>query len=596
MLQHQSFYLRSMKIAAGSAIAAGFLLMATSAYAATPSLSLSSVSGNSVQVSVNGDANSNVMFYYNVASASGMQVTTLGATNASGYFTETISASTYGIISGDNTYVIVNGQQSPMQAWPSPTGTPTLGQSSVTLGLGQSVTVYETGSSAPVYSSNNTNPSIASVQTNGTQVTVVGNQTGSTVATICYTGTSSNCTSLPIIVQTASVISFNQNNLTLAVGQGSSVTVSGGSGNYSITSNSNPSDVSAILSGNTITLSGLVIGSANVTVCDTSGNCGTLYITTSGTSSSGSLYFSTTNPTITVGQVTTVTISGGSGFYVTGNSNSSVASQSINGSTLTISGLTAGSTTFTVCSAANGCGTLYVTVSGTSSSGGNVIFGVTNPTVTIGQNMGVSLSGASTYYISATANSNILQGSVSGGTLTIYGESVGSGSLTVCATGGSCNTFYATVVAAGQTASTVSTAEGASQSALLTAIQSVQSQLASLVTQIQSMATALTQAAASVAANSGTTATTGIATNTGTTASTSSGTYNFTEFLSIGSADAQVEQLQQYLTAKNFFTGTITGYYGTVTESAVAAYQKAHGIDPAGYVGPSTRAAMNAGE
>jgi hypothetical protein len=350
------------------------------------------------------------------------------------------------------------------------------------------------------------------------------------------------------------------------------------------------------LSGNTITLSGLVIGSANVTVCDTSGNCGTLYITTSGTSSSGSLYFSTTNPTITVGQVTTVTISGGSGFYVTGNSNSSVASQSINGSTLTISGLTAGSTTFTVCSAANGCGTLYVTVSGTSSSGGNVIFGVTNPTVTIGQNMGVSLSGASTYYISATANSNILQGSVSGGTLTIYGESVGSGSLTVCATGGSCNTFYATVVAAGQTASTVSTAEGASQSALLTAIQSVQSQLASLVTQIQSMATALTQAAANVAANSGTTATTGIATNMGTTASTSSGTYNFTEFLSIGSADAQVEQLQQYLTAKNFFTGTITGYYGTVTESAVAAYQKAHGIDPAGYVGPSTRAAMNAGE
>ena len=72
--------------------------------------------------------------------------------------------------------------------------------------------------------------------------------------------------------------------------------------------------------------------------------------------------------------------------------------------------------------------------------------------------------------------------------------------------------------------------------------------------------------------------------------------YNFTEFLSVGSQDAQVTALQKRLAADGFYSGPITGYFGTLTEVAVGKFQAAHGIAVKGYVGPSTRTALNAGK
>lgn len=562
-------------------MAVGLMALAASAYAMTPTFSISSTSGSSVEVTVSGDANSNVMLYYNVASASGMQTETLGSTNSSGYFSTTVSVS--GAIPGDNAYVIVDGQQSAMQSWPVPAGAPSLNQTSVTIGLGQSVSVYSQGSSAAVYAASNSNPSAAGVAVNGTQITITGDQTGSTNVSICYAGTASDCANLYIDVQAGSVLTFSQSSPTVAVGQGISVTLSGGNGNYSITGNSNPSYVSAVLSGDTITINGEELGSANITACDSSGNCGTLYVTVSSSASSGSLYFSNESPSIAVGQVTTVTLSNGSDYYVTGNSNTSVVSQSISGNVLTLSGLESGVSTITVCSESNGCGTLAVTVGATNTN--EVTFGVTNPTVTQGQSETVSLSGGSGYYVSSNSNSNIVSPGVNGTNLTLYGSNVGSASLVVCASGGSCNTLYVTVVAPQTT--TTGSSESASEESLLSAIQSMQSQLGQIVSQIQSMATTLTQLAGNLASSN--TATSG-------TTTAAAGSDDFTEFLGVGSQNAQVTELQQYLTQKGFYSGPITGYFGSLTENAVAAYQAAHGIESVGYVGPSTRAALNAGE
>ena len=76
----------------------------------------------------------------------------------------------------------------------------------------------------------------------------------------------------------------------------------------------------------------------------------------------------------------------------------------------------------------------------------------------------------------------------------------------------------------------------------------------------------------------------------------SAATYVFSSFLSVGSTGADVTALQERLTADAIYSGPITGYYGVLTQTAVSQYQKAHGITQAGYVGPSTRAALNAGE
>ncbi|MDR3582161.1 MAG: peptidoglycan-binding domain-containing protein [Candidatus Pacebacteria bacterium] len=92
--------------------------------------------------------------------------------------------------------------------------------------------------------------------------------------------------------------------------------------------------------------------------------------------------------------------------------------------------------------------------------------------------------------------------------------------------------------------------------------------------------------------NTTTTPTTGT-TSTGSTTAT---TYTFTSFLSTGSTGTQVTNLQNYLTQKGFYSGPVTGYFGSLTAVAVAKYQTAHGISAVGYVGPGTRAALNIGE
>ena len=70
----------------------------------------------------------------------------------------------------------------------------------------------------------------------------------------------------------------------------------------------------------------------------------------------------------------------------------------------------------------------------------------------------------------------------------------------------------------------------------------------------------------------------------------------FNTDLTIGSTGSDVSALQSWLISKGFsIPAGATGYFGTQTQAAVAAYQAANGISPAaGYFGPITRAKVNA--
>lgn len=577
----------------------GFLGVAT-AYAATPTFSLVNEGNNSVELNVTGDANSSVSFYYNVASASGMQVTTLGSTNSSGSFTTTINSNSYNIIAGDEVYVVVDGQQSTEQVWPyenSSSGSPTLSQTNVTIGLGQSTSITSQNGGS-VYMSTNSNPSIATVSTNGTQINITGEGLGSSLAAICYVGTSDDCTNLTVTVQSGSVstLSFSQNNVSIGTGASEGITISGGSGNYLISGNSNTSIVSTSLSGTVLTLYGEETGTATVTVCDqaNTGTCGPIYVTIgSSGSTSGSVSFGETNPAINVGQNLSVSLSGSASYYVSSNSNTGIATASVSGDTLSLYGESVGSDSVLVCASSGGCSTLNVTVdSSNSSSGQAVSFGVTNPTITVGQNVSVSLSGGSSYLISSNANVGIAQATVSNATLTLYGESTGTDSVTVCVTGGGCNPISVNVENSGTT-TTTSSGTVVPNSTLLSEVQSLQSTITSMLTQLQSLETQLSTVESQVEAGSGNTITT---TSAGSTTASSASTYDFTELLTVGSEDEQVTELQQRLTTLGFYDGPITGYFGVETQTAVEKYQTAHGISPVGYVGPSTRAELNAGD
>lgn len=69
--------------------------------------------------------------------------------------------------------------------------------------------------------------------------------------------------------------------------------------------------------------------------------------------------------------------------------------------------------------------------------------------------------------------------------------------------------------------------------------------------------------------------------------------FAWTRSLTMGSQGADVTALQQYLTGTGHFTfaGGATGYFGGITQAAVAAWQTANGVAPAaGYWGPVSQA------
>src|SRR5262249_20448076 len=72
--------------------------------------------------------------------------------------------------------------------------------------------------------------------------------------------------------------------------------------------------------------------------------------------------------------------------------------------------------------------------------------------------------------------------------------------------------------------------------------------------------------------------------------------YNFTRDLTVGSSGADVTSLQQLLISKGYLAiAAPTGYFGSLTQSAVAKWQAAVGLSPAaGYFGPKSRAFVNA--
>ena len=59
-----------------------------------------------------------------------------------------------------------------------------------------------------------------------------------------------------------------------------------------------------------------------------------------------------------------------------------------------------------------------------------------------------------------------------------------------------------------------------------------------------------------------------------------------------GDSGQAVLQLQQALTATGIYKGPITGYYGALTEDAVASFQQLNGIEPNGVTGPITWQAL----
>ena len=324
----------------------------------------------------------------------------------------------------------------------------TLSQGALLLNTGQTSTI--TASANSLYVQSNSNPSIANVNINASQITVQALIYGSTVTNICVVGSTTNCSSISITVQNTSAqqLNFSQNNFSIVSGQSVAVTITGGSGLYTISNNSNSSAVQATLNGSVITLvSNNTNGASSITVCATDmNNCGIINVSAT-TVNSTSITFSQTNPVVPIGQSTTVTIYGGTGsnFYVSSNSNPSIVQANINSNILTLVGnASSGTSTINVCAYAGTCATLTANVSNTGGSNGSLLLSQTTVSILAGQSSNITISGGSTPYSISSNSPSIFNGVINGNILTIYGVNPGSATANICSSAG-CTTLSVTI-------------------------------------------------------------------------------------------------------------------------------------------------------
>lgn len=590
----------------------------------TPTLQLSATgTADQVQVSVTGDPNQSVLLSYTRV-GSGPTIIALGTMNGTGSFTTSLSSATYGLTSGTLVTALIGGTaglKSQTLPWPTVTMTSsfTLSQNALVLSSGSSSTISASGTGGTaLYVSNNSNPAIANVSINGSQVTIAGNVAGSTVVTLCQVGVATQCPTVSVVVQQsgASQLTFSQHSVTVVEGQNLPVTVSGGNGAYTIRNNTNAATIQASISGSVLTLStGSTTGSASITVCSTDGaSCGVV-VATAGSSSSVAVTFSSSAPVLAAKGSATVHIYGPSGvqFYVSSNTTPGVVQANVSGTVLTLTGISAGSSTVSVCASTGTCAALTVTVQ-SAVTAGPITLSQNTLSVQSGQNTVVSISGGTQPYSLFGGTASVSQQTLSGSSLTVYGVAPGTSNVQVCSAGGGCVLLAVTVNGTGTTVSSLlaqnvlSLVVGQGSSVSLSGAatyylsgNSNASVAAASVSGARAQVTANAPGSTNitVCASAGACSTLAVSVTAAPSTSTTvpvvtPPTHVFTEYLAPGKESADVLALQKLLVSQGLLSATPNGYYGVQTTAAVVAFQKKHNINPLGVVGPQTRAALNA--
>lgn len=531
----------------------------TSAYAAVPTMSFSTVGGNSVQVRIKGDARSVIKLQY-PNSLGDIKSLSLGTTDSEGLLSKTITSSDIGLSSGSSVYVTssVTGDRSATKTWPY------FGSTNISfpfspfpVPVGESGVITVTNpASASLIIQKNSNATVLSANVNGSQLELRGRANGTAVLTVCTTD-SKDCEDLTVLVGSGTVgssaqgLQIYQTDPVLIVGKSTVIPIGGATQNYYISSNSNPSIAQAVAGKNSITVTANAIGSTKITVCSPAGSCGTLAVsvlTDKNTSTDTTILLNHDHLDLKVGELGTVLIAGG-GTYTAKSNNVNIATSTLptGSSHLVITGISVGTATIKVCTPSNDCDSVSVAVSPAP---------VIVPPVTVPPP--VPVPPVATTSASFTFTSYLKPGS--------SGTEVSVLQLVLAKLG------YLKVTPNGN--------YGAQTEAAVKAFQA-----AHTLEQLGVVGPA-TRAALNALAT-----TPGVSSSIPATSTTTP--HVFKVFIGTSSTGTEVTFLQKRLTALGVYSGPITGTYGPLTEAAVKKLQSAHGITPAGYVGPSTRTLLN---
>lgn len=199
----------------------------------------------------------------------------------------------------------------------------------------------------------------------GTVSTSIYNIAPSSSVYIVVNGYQSATTIWPVTTPSQSSstnVTFSKSNQSVTQGQTVTTSISGSSGNYYIASNSNTSAVTATLSGNTLSLHGLAVGTSLINICSSNVVCSNDTVTVTNQIIQQQTAPFTISIPITTNQTVSFPVTGYIGPFTVMSSYQNIVNALITNNMLTVHALSAGNSVVTVCSNSATCSTLSFTV------------------------------------------------------------------------------------------------------------------------------------------------------------------------------------------------------------------------------------------
>ena len=303
----------------------------------------------------------------------------------------------------------------------------TTSASDIVVGPGNSnAQTYTVGGGAAPYTASSSNATVVSVSLVGDSLKVTGLTAG--LANVVILDKLGARLTIAVTVPTVSNLALFTTAppaITVAIGSAPGYSVGGGAGPYTATSN-NTSVATVSLVGSNLTISGVAAGSANIIVRDSTGALITVAVTVP---AAGTLALFTMAPpavTIAIGAMPAYSVGGGTGPYSSTSNNAGVATTSLVGSNLTITGVAVGSAIISVRDNAGTVVNISVTI-------GTTPIGVTpnNATGIIADRLVATITGGTAPFRASVGNLDVASASVSGNQLNITLKQVGTTVVTV---------------------------------------------------------------------------------------------------------------------------------------------------------------------
>lgn len=289
---------------------------------------------------------------------------------------------------------------------------------------------YKVGGGTTIYSAASSNTSVASVIMVGNDLTITGVGTGK--AQVVVTDSSANSLTINVTVGTGvptALFTTAGGDLVVAPGTAPNFGIGGGRAPYSVSS-SNAAVLTASVSGSTLTINGVAVGTARVILSDSLGATVTINVNVG----SGVVVplFSTAPSAVTVatGITANYTVGGGTAPYSVTSSNAGAVQVTNSGSNFSIKGISIGSASVVVQDAVGVQITVNVTVSG----------GVTSPlyttapaniTIGVGAPIPYTLGGGTAPYTVTSSNAGVASVTFGANSFTVTGMATGSGVLVI---------------------------------------------------------------------------------------------------------------------------------------------------------------------